>query len=53
MIWAYFEDDGRKSDLVFMPGDPDSKREGITSAVYLEILEEQMPTLWKPGLIYM
>ena len=25
MIWAYFEDDSQKFDLVFMPGDPDSK----------------------------
>jgi len=53
MVWACFGGDGRKSDLVFMPGDPDAKRGGVTSAVYLEVLEEQMPTLWEPGLIYM
>ena len=53
MIWACFEDDDQKSDLVFMPGDPEAKRGEITSAVYLEVLEEQMPTLWESGLIYM
>ena len=36
-----------------MPGNSDAKQEGVTSAVYLEVLEEQMSTLWEPGLIYM
>ena len=45
MVWACFGGDGRKSDLVFMSGDPDSKRGGVTSAVYLEVIEEQLPTL--------
>ena len=45
MVWTCFGGDGRKSDLVFMSGDPEAKREGITSAVYLEVLEEQMSTL--------
>ena len=53
MVWACFGDDGRKSDLVFMPDDPDSKRGEITSAVYLEVIEEQLPTLWEPSLIFM
>ena len=35
-----------------MPGDPDSTRGGIMSAVYLEVLEEQLLTLWEPGLIF-
>jgi len=25
MVWACFEDDSQKSDLVFMPGDPEAK----------------------------
>ena len=45
MIWACFGDDSQKSDLVFMPGDPEAKQGGVTSAVYLKVLEEQMPTL--------
>jgi hypothetical protein len=35
-----------------MPGDPEAKRDGATSAVYLEILEDELPTLWEPGLIF-
>ena len=36
-----------------MPGDSDSKRGGVTSAVYLKVIEEQLPTLRESGLIYM
>src|SRR5438034_7624194 len=36
-----------------MPGDSDSKRGGVTLAVYLKVIEEQIPILWKPGLSYM
>ena len=53
MIWACFEDDDWKSDLVFMSDDSDAKQRKITSAIYLKILEEQMSTLWESGLIYM
>ena len=53
MVWGCFGGDGQKSDLVYMPGDPDSKRVGVTSAVYLKLIEEQLPTLQKPGLIFM
>jgi len=45
MIWACFEDDDWKSDLVFMPGDSDSKRGEVTSAVYLKVIKEQISTL--------
>ena len=53
MIWACFEDDDQKSDLVFMSDDSDAKQKKIISAVYLKILKEQMPTLWESDLIYM
>jgi transposase len=36
-----------------MPGDPESKQGRVTSAVYLEILEDELLTLWEPGLIFM
>jgi hypothetical protein len=36
MIWACFEDDSQKSDLVFMPSDPDAKRGGSLQ-----------PSIWK------
>ena len=53
MIWACFENDDQKSDLVFMSDDSDAKQREITSAVYLKVLEEQMSTLWESDLIYM
>ena len=53
MIWACFEDDDQKSDLVFMSDDSEAKWRKITSAVYLKVLEEQMSTLWESDLIYM
>jgi hypothetical protein len=36
-----------------MPSDPDAKRGGVTSAVYLEILEDELPTIWELCLIFM
>jgi hypothetical protein len=52
MVWGAFGA-GRRSELVFMPGDPESKCRGVTSAVYLEVLEDQLPTLWESGLAFM
>ena len=45
MIWAYFEDDNQKSDLVFMSDDSEAKQKRVISAVYLKVLEEQMSML--------
>ena len=53
MIWACFEDDSQKSDLVFMSDNSDAKQRRITSAVYLKVLEEQISMLWESDLIYM
>jgi hypothetical protein len=44
MVWGAFGA-GRRSELVFIPGDPESKRGGVTSAVYLEVLEDMLSTL--------
>ena len=52
MVWSAFGG-GQRSELVLMPGDPDSKHGGVTSAVYLEVLEDILPTLWEPGLEFM
>jgi len=52
MIWGAFSAE-RRSELIFMLGDLESKRGGVTSAVYLEVLENQLPTLWEPGLVFM
>ena len=52
MVWGAFSAE-RRSELVFMPGDPESKRGGVTAAVYLEVLEDQLHTLWKLDLVFM
>jgi hypothetical protein len=52
MVWAAFCG-FRRSQLVYMPGDSEAKRGGVTSAVYLEVLEDELPTLWELGLIFM
>ena len=36
-----------------MPSDPEAKRGGVTAAVYLEVLQDELPTLWEPGLFFM
>ena len=33
--------------------DSNSKKRGVTSAVYLKVIEEQVSTLWESDLIYM
>jgi len=39
MVWGAFGHE-KRSELILMPGDPDSKRGGVTAAVYLEVLED-------------
>ena len=45
MIWTCFEDDGQKSDFIFMFNDSDSRRKRIALVVYLKGIEEQLSTL--------
>lgn len=52
MVWDTFEF-GRYSELVYMPRDPDSKQRGVTATIYLEVLEDILPTLWKLSRIGM
>ena len=52
MVWACFWGSGR-SELYVMDRDPESKRNGYSSRSYLEVLEDQIPKLWSPGLIFM
>ncbi len=40
MIWACFEDNDWKSDLVFMSDDSEIKQREIISAIYLKVLEK-------------
>jgi transposase len=51
MVWASFNEYGR-SELLFSPGDPKAKKGGVTSAIYIEILEEALLIMWESGLLF-
>ena len=42
-----------RSDLVVMARDADARRGGYSSRSYAEVLDDQMPRCWEPGLIFM
>ena len=44
MIWAAFSSQLRSKVLV-LPGDPSSKRQGVTARVYLNMLKEELASL--------
>jgi transposase len=52
MVWASFNGYGR-SELLFCPEDPEAKKGGVISAVYIEILEEALFIIWESGLLFM
>ena len=43
---------GVLSDLALCYGDPDSKRGGVTARVYRDLLEEELPRLMEPDIIF-
>jgi hypothetical protein len=56
MVWAcIWWAHGRvhRSDLVVMTRDVDARRGGYSSKSYVEVLDDQMPRCWEPGLIFM
>jgi hypothetical protein len=52
MIWGAIYGDGR-SDVVIMDRDPDSERSGYTANSYTAVLDDQIPRIWEPGMIFM
>ena len=52
MVWAAFVGK-EQSNLVRMARDPDAKRNGYTAASYVDLLNEEIPTIWEPGLFFM
>ena len=36
-----------------MEWDSDSKKNGYSANSYLKVIEEQLPTIWEPGLTFM
>jgi hypothetical protein len=56
MVWACFWwEDGsiRRSELYIMDRDFESKKHGYSANSYLEVLDDQMPVCWSPGLEFM
>ena len=55
MVWACFwgGDKGGRSDLYILDRDFESKKHGYSAQSYLEVLEDQIPRCWEPGLIFM
>lgn len=51
MFWGAISFDNRTS-LYPLVGDPESKRGGISSRTILACLQEQLPTIAEPGLIF-
>ena len=52
MVWGAFWGGG-KSDLILMERDPEAKKGGYSANSYLRVIEDQLPTIWEPGLTFM
>ena len=52
MLWAAFRQDAR-TGLVPLDGDPESARGGVTSRVIVEVYRAFLPTIIRPGDIFM
>jgi transposase len=48
VIWV-----GRRSDLFIMNKDEASKKKGYFARSYLEVLNDQLPTIYSPGMTFM
>lgn len=53
MVWGAFYGAGEQSNLLRLGRDPDAKRNGYTARSYIGALEDQLPSLWEPGLLFM
>lgn len=53
MVWGAFYGRGVQSGLHWLGRDPKAKRNGYTAASYVGVLDEELPILWEPGLLFM
>src|SRR5436190_6823591 len=53
MVWGAFSGALGRSDLVVMEWDLLALKHGYSSNSYLKILHEQIPQVYKPGLVFM
>jgi hypothetical protein len=52
MIWGAIWIGGR-SDIIFMERDMESKKQGYTYRSYLKVLDDEIPRIYQPGMIFM
>ena len=52
MIWGAIWI-GERLDVVLLERDPDAPHRGYSAISYLDILDEQLPTIYEPGMIFM
>jgi transposase len=52
MVWGAIWAD-KRSDLLILERDFESKKNSYTSTSYIQILEEIVPSIYKPGMIFM
>lgn len=52
MVWAAVWG-SRRSELVRLERDFEAQKHGYTSRSYLALLDEMIPTIWEPGLVFM
>lgn len=52
MVWAAIWG-GKQSELTFLNRDFESKKMGYSADSYLEVLEDNLLSIWEPGLIFM
>ncbi len=52
MFWAAFGH-GARTDLVIMDGDPDAARGGVSSRIYRDVLEDNLPVIIEADSIFM
>ena len=43
---------GKRTDLYVLDGDPEARRGGVTGRRILECLQEELPKILEPGMIY-
>ena len=53
MVQGAFYGVGEQSNLLRLVRDPNSSRQGYSAASYIGVLNEALPTLWEPGLLFM
>ena len=52
IVWGAFYGVGEQSNLIRLARDPNSARQGYSAVSYVAVLDDQLPTLWEPGLLF-